>query len=204
MTQRVIIGIDEVGRGPLAGPITVAAVAATGNSKHEILNSKLKQELKNIKDSKKLSARQREEWFLKLKEMPHAIASVSPAVIDAIGIAPAIRRAVRSCLKKLSSRFPLDPSRFTLLLDGSLYAPENYKNQQTITKGDEKVPIIAVASVIAKVTRDRHMVRMHKKYPQYGFGVHKGYGTARHQQAIRTHGLCDIHRKTFCRKILKT
>ena len=88
------------------------------------------------------------------------------------------------------------------MLDGSLYAPEKYKNQQTIIKGDEKIPIISAASVVAKVYRDNMMKKMHEKYPQYGFDAHKGYGTVAHIAAIKKHGLSAIHRRSFCRNIV--
>lgn len=188
MVKRYIIGIDEVGRGPLAGPITVAAVV---KPKRFVW--------RNFKDSKKLSPEKRDEFFLKFKIMPHAVSSVSNALIDKFGISAATRLAVGRCLKKLK----IENCELKILLDGSLYAPKTYKNQETIIKGDEKVPIIAVASIVAKVKRDRAMVRLHKKFPQYGFAVHKGYGTKLHQEAIKTHGLCEIHRKTFCRKLDK-
>ncbi len=199
MAQKYIIGIDEVGRGPLAGPVTVAAViAATVIYRNQRL-------FFGIKDSKKLSPEKREEWFkrfktfkTRLKNFEFAHASVASQSIDRIGISAALRLAAKKCLQKLD----IKNLKQKIVLDGSLYAPDEYINQETIIKGDEKVPIIAAASIIAKVIRDRHMVRMHKKFPQYGFNAHKGYGTKMHQAAIRAHGLCAIHRKTFCRKFL--
>src|SRR3989344_6005997 len=190
MARRYIIGIDEVGRGPLAGPVTVAAVLKPARFVW-----------KNFKDSKKLSPQKRDEFFLKFKNMPHVVSFVSNVLIDRIGISAAIRLAVGRCLKKLSKNYGLRTINYKLLLDGSLHAPKTYQNQQTIIKGDEKVPIIAVASILAKVKRDRLMSRLHNKFPQYGFAIHKGYGTKLHQEAIKTHGLCPIHRKSFCRKI---
>ncbi len=189
--KHFVVGIDEVGRGPLAGPITVAAMIKPRRFVW-----------KNFKDSKKLSPKKREEFFLKFKTIPHAVASVSNTLIDRLGIAAAARMAVGRCLKKIATNYELSTINFRVLLDGSLYAPRSYKNQQTIIKGDETIPVIAAASIIAKVHRDRLMRRMHKKYPEYGFAVHKGYGTRAHQAAIRTHGLCDLHRKSFCRKLL--
>ena len=134
--------------------------------------------------------------------MPFAVSSVSNVLIDMFGISAATRLAVGRCLKKLAMDYGLRTMDSKILLDGSLYAPKTYENQETIIKGDEKIPIIAVASIIAKVKRDRAMVRLHKKFPQYGFAVHKGYGTKFHQKAIKTHGLCSIHRRSFCRKFL--
>lgn len=184
-----IIGVDEVGRGPLAGPVTVCAVL---EPKRFVW--------KNFKDSKKLTPKKREDFFLKFKNFQHTVVSVGPAVIDKIGMSAAARLAVGRCLRKLAvSR---KPYAIRILLDGSLFAPKTYQNQQTIIKGDEKIPVIAVASIIAKVKRDQHMIRMHKIFPKYGFAIHKGYGTKLHQEAIKTHGLCEIHRKSFCKKFL--
>jgi len=185
---KYIVGIDEVGRGPLAGPVTVAALAAPVGLK-----------FKNIKDSKKLSAKKREEWLSLFKNDPkilYTISSVSHSVIDKKGISYALRVAVKRCIWK----FKIKNSKLKILLDGSLYAPPEYK-QRTIIKGDEKIPIIAAASIIAKVTRDRKMVRLAKKYSKYGFEIHKGYGTKFHLRMIRRHGLSQIHRKSFCTRL---
>lgn len=191
--RKWIIGVDEVGRGPLAGPITVAAVAAPMNLESRIWN------LANIRDSKKLTALQREVWNRTIRgHFSYAVSSVHPLTIDKRGISYAAKLAVKRCLKKLSAKFHIPNSRFLVLLDGGLYAPSEYKNQQTIIKGDEKVPIIAAASIVAKVHRDRYMIRLHKKYPSYGFDKHKGYGTVMHQEAIIKNGLSEVHRKSFC------
>jgi len=195
-----LIGIDEVGRGPLAGPITVAAVAAiVKNYELGIVNYGLK----DIKDSKKLSPSKREQWNNIIKQnLPFAIASVSHSVIDRKGIRHACSLAVKNVLKKLLYRNPIiHNSKFIILLDGNLAAPLEYKNQQTIIKGDEKVPVIAAASIIAKVHRDRYMTRLYKKYPLYGFEKHKGYGTKMHTEAILKNGLSEIHRKSFCKNL---
>ena len=192
--NKFVIGIDEVGRGPLAGPLTVCAVVKPQRFIW-----------KNFKDSKKLSPQKREEFFLKFKKLPYAVSSVSNVLIDKIGMSAAARLAVGRCLTKIKNqklKIKNTDQKLKILLDGSLYAPKTYQNQETIIKGDEKIPIIAVASIIAKVKRDRHMKRMHKIFPEYGFAVHKGYGTKAHQEAIKTNGLCAIHRKSFCRKIL--
>lgn len=192
MSKYFSVGIDEVGRGPLAGPITVGAIAARGSLKF----------LRGIKDSKKLSAGQREEWTTRIrnyesgsKNFKIAIASVGPQIIDQAGIMRAARLAVGRCIRKLG--FTIYDSRFKIMLDGSLYAPRTYQNQETIIKGDEKIPLIAAASIIAKVHRDKIMICLHKKFPQYGFDTHKGYGTKAHKAAIKKHGLSPIHRKSF-------
>ena len=199
MTRNFVIGIDEVGRGPLAGPITVAAVAAMGSTKF----------LKNIKDSKKLSRVKREEWNEKIRgKCMYAISSVGPVVIDRIGISRAAKIAVARCLNKLTTRYTLNPARsaggayrFGVVLDGGLYAPKTYAHQETIIKGDERHPLIAAASIVAKVHRDASMRRLHKEFPLYGFDHHKGYGTAMHRRLLKMHGPCSIHRRSFCANI---
>ena len=207
MKKRWIIGIDEVGRGPLAGPITVAAVAAT-----EIFNFQFSisnefpmnqfQNLQNIRDSKKLTALQREKWNKLIKQnFIYSVHSISSRIVDKRGISHAARLAVIHCLKKILPKLEIENWKLVILLDSGLYAPSEYKNQQTIIKGDEKVPLIAAASIIAKVHRDKYMTRLHKKYPMYGFDKHKGYGTVMHREAILKHGLSKVHRKSFCRKI---
>lgn len=204
MVHQYIIGIDEVGRGPLAGPITVGAVAAKAHKTNGSLHPKLKIILKNIKDSKKLSPKQREEWRKKIKSEPRfytAVASVGPSMIDRLGISRAATIAVGRCLKKLSRNSFITMYRSKILLDGSLYAPRAYYDQKTIIKGDEKIPIIAAASIMAKVYRDKRMLRYHRQFPEYRFDLHKGYGTSLHCERIRQHGISDIHRETFCKNI---
>src|SRR3989344_5736113 len=187
---KYIVGVDEAGRGPLAGPVTVGAVAMPSG----------KTAFRGIKDSKKLSQKRREEWFKLFKKNPrlkYSVSSVSHSVIDKKGISHALRLAVKRCINKLEIR----NSDLKILLDGSLYAPSEYK-QKTIIKGDEKIQIIAAASIIAKVTRDRRMVRLAQKYPQYDFHIHKGYGTELHCKLVKKHGLCDIHRRSYCSRLI--
>lgn len=212
-----IVGIDEAGRGPLAGPVAVGAVAmAISNDEFLIYKkiptpnfknlktialgrrtSKRADPLEDIKDSKKLTAKQREEWKKIIKEnFEGHYVLISHKTIDKIGISKAIFKGVEKVLEKFSRKPDL------VLMDGSLKAPENY-NQKTIIKGDEKVPIISAASIIAKTVRDRKMASLHEKYPQYLFGVHKGYGTKDHREKIENLGLCEIHRKSFCKNIIK-
>lgn len=200
MNRKFVIGIDEAGRGPLAGPVTVAAIAI----KDPISGIKYRVFFKNIRDSKKLTPSGREEWFKKLISNPRILiahSSVGHKTIDKIGIAKAVSRAVKNCLCILNTKYLILHTRHKILLDGSLYAPSTYKEQQTIIKGDEKIPIIAAASIVAKVVRDRKMVNFSKNYPVYDFHIHKGYGTLRHRLAIKKYGLCDIHRRSFCRNI---
>lgn len=196
-----IIGIDEAGRGPLAGPVVIAGVRI----KSKLKNQKSKF-FEGIKDSKKLSARQREEWYARITGHPDvqwATAAVWPRTIDRINILQATLRGARRVFKKLNGQSSLLPSRdgrqkmvVRVLLDGGLVLPAGIP-QQTIIKGDEKIPVIAAASVIAKVTRDRLMLRLHKEYPHYRFDLHKGYGTAFHREMIRVHGRSPLHRASF-------
>lgn len=193
MTAKYIIGIDEVGRGPLAGPVAIGAILATPQA---LLAFTL------IKESKQLSEKKRELWNAKIlaacgTELKSAVAYVSAAEIDAIGIAPAIRKAIEEGLRELAA----DPRECRVLLDGGLRAPEVYMDQETIIGGDAKETIIAMASVVAKVSRDQLMVELSADYPEYDFAKHKGYGTKAHMEAIRSHGLSAEHRRSFCKNI---
>lgn len=188
-----IIGIDEAGRGPLAGPVCVGAVGTNLKNKDEKIKN-----LEGIKDSKKLSAKKREEWFKILqenKDFECCNIFVSNEMIDKFGIRKAVIFGVEKVLEKFSQKPDL------VLMDGSLFAPKKY-NQETIIKGDEKIPLISAGSIVAKVSRDRVMMNMHKKYPEYCFNEHKGYGTKKHFEKIIEHGFCEIHRKTFCGNII--
>ena len=201
MKKAWIVGIDEAGRGPLAGPVTLAYVACPTRI--------FRRNFKGIKDSKKLTLNKKEEWFSHLKnhsQLLFGAASVGPAIIDRRGISRAIKIAIRRCLKKLNyqlyaTNYKPQTINYKLLLDGSLYAPPGYP-QKTIIRGDEKIPIIAAASIIAKVTRDRKMIRLAKQYPKYAFPIHKGYGTKLHQKLIKKHGLSALHRKSFCTRMV--
>jgi len=191
------VGIDEVGRGPVAGPVAVASFCMT---KPLVLKKYIEKGIA-LRDSKKLSKQAREEWYTQIRQWQKvgacdfSVVMISAKQIDKIGIAPAIRTALAQSLENLA----LGP-RVQVLLDGGLRAPAQYKNQKTIVKGDEKEWVIALASIVAKVTRDTYMTRMAKKYPQYGFDTHVGYGTKRHYDAIESHGLCELHRRSFLRK----
>jgi ribonuclease HII len=239
---KYIIGIDEAGRGPLAGPVTVAAVATTVNPKSvfakqipggSIRNPKFKLKRQGVylskhpvplRDSKKLSPKQREAWFQWIKKhsnillnvgMFYAVASVSPRIIDKINISNAANLAASRALQKLLNTLTivkvLSKNTVEIFLDGGLFINSKFKNQnaklqskikklqniKTITKGDEKIPAIMLASIVAKVSRDRQMFRLHKKYPKYGFDKHKGYATKKHIKAIKKHGRSPMHRKSF-------
>ena len=188
------IGIDEVGRGPLAGPVAVGALFAT----HEVIRK-----FKEIKESKQLTPRQRDEWYAQICDakgecLGFTVSFVSAHEIDRRGIAPAIRKALARAIRKLK----VQPEDCHVLLDGGLRAPEEYRSQRTIIRGDATHTVIAMASVVAKVLRDRKMVRLDKKYPRYGLAVHKGYGTKTHVRAIKTLGPSAEHRRTFLRRII--
>lgn len=193
--MKAIIGIDEVGRGPIAGPVAVCAYMAKKQIKMPL--QKNGEKLK-LRDSKKLSRERREEWFAHMEEWKAEgvcdfhVCMVSAREIDKNGIAPAIRKAVAVCLEKINA----DPKTL-ILLDGGLKAPAQFKSQETIIKGDESEPVISLASIAAKVTRDRYMFKQAKKYPKYGFENHVGYGTKEHYKAIKKHGLTPLHRKSF-------
>lgn len=183
------VGVDEVGRGPLAGPVAVGAVAATPAGLRR---------LKGIKESKQLSKAARERWVRIIAEMDPAelrvaVSFVSAGMIDKIGIAASLRIALARSMRKLG----IPPLRAEVLLDGGLRAPKEYKRQKTIIRGDEKVAAIAAASVVAKVRRDRRMARLDRIFPGYGFALHAGYGTKKHIAAIRKYGPTPLHRRSF-------
>ena len=176
-----VAGVDEAGRGPLAGPVDAAAVIFPADVKIEKLT-----------DSKKLTATQRDEFFEIIHEKALAVGhcSVTAEVIDKINILQAAKLAMIKAVEKLRRK----PE--WLLIDGNQkIAWEGF--QKTIVKGDSLSLSIAAASVIAKVTRDRAMEEYARRYPEYGFDKHKGYGVAEHLAAIKRHGPCPIHRKTF-------
>lgn len=187
---KIVVGVDEVGRGPLAGPVTAGAVAVG-----RVLNKRLR--LAGLRDSKKLTHARREEFFVVFAKDPGivwAVSSVYPKVIDRINIYEAVRvaskRAVLSLEKKIGDRAHM------VLLDGNATLKLD-REQEAIVKGDEKIASCAIASIVAKVTRDRMMMRYHEKYPQYRFDLHKGYGTKLHFAMVKKYGFSPIHRRSF-------
>lgn len=197
--MKYVIGIDEVGRGPIAGPLVVCACAL--KSGVDVLPLFPKGELR---DSKKLSERVRFAIVEKLQPLVESsdvifgIGEISADQIDGLGLSLAIKDALALALKKVHEQgLPQDTFIF---LDGSLYADEKYQ-QETIIKGDEKIPEIALASIIAKVYRDTFMKKVADAYPDYGFESHVGYGTKAHYEAIKKFGLTPLHRKTFLTKM---
>lgn len=182
---RYICGIDEVGRGPLAGPVVAAAV---------ILPKDM--DIYYLDDSKKLSSKKREELYDEIMEKAVAvgIGSSDEKCIDAINIRQANYLAMREAIGKLGVKPDI------LLVDAE-HIPDVDIMQESIIKGDAKSVSIAAASIIAKVTRDRYMEEIDALYPEYGFAVHKGYGTKKHRDAIKAYGPCEIHRRSFLKKI---
>jgi ribonuclease HII len=194
--KNFLIGIDEAGRGPLAGPVAVGAVVVpTGFDWSQVAGAK---------DSKQMTPKSRDALYKKMcvlrKEgkLDFAVAFSSAAVIDRRGIVPAVQSALDRALSKIPKASPLG---CRVLLDGGLHAPKEFTDQKTIIRGDQSEPAISLASIAAKVMRDRLMVRMARKFPAYGFEIHKGYGTLAHRGAIRKEGLCEFHRTTFCTKL---
>lgn len=181
-----VCGIDEAGRGPLAGPVYAAAV---------ILPDGL--EIPGLNDSKKLTEKKRETLFDEIcqKAVAYGIGCASEQEIDEINILQATYLAMRRAVEQLS--VPADYA----LVDGNRMPPLAIPGE-TVVKGDAKSASIAAASILAKVSRDRVMLLMDPVYPQYQFAKHKGYGTKVHREALLTYGPCPIHRKTFLTKIL--
>lgn len=191
-----LIGIDEVGRGPLAGPVTLGFVV--------VHKDNVKYLPEGITDSKKLSEKKREllnQEFIKLKKeakLDMYTKSVGATTIDRIGISPSIKK----CLKSGLDSSDVDPKKTMVYLDGGLYAPDEWINQETIIRGDFNNVLIGAASIFAKVYRDRYMIKMGKEFPEYGFEGHKGYGTKVHREAIGDKGPCEHHRLSFCGNVL--
>ena len=184
------IYIDEAGRGPLAGPVYVGAVYLLRQTK-----------LSDYKDSKKCSPKQREQLFAKLQATPqvaHAWGSASAAYIDTHGIIKAINHAITQAIKKLQKTISL-PQRCRLVIDGNhdFWLRKQGYEVETIIKGDDLVPAISAASIVAKVSRDHYMDQQSQKHPQYQFHKHKGYGTKLHYEMIKKYGMSKLHRKTF-------
>ncbi len=186
-----VVGIDEAGRGPLAGPVVAGAVVLL-NKKSQNLNL-------GVKDSKKLTSKQREEiynYFKKNITVQWGIGIVSEKVIDKINILEATKLAMIKSVKNLEKKLGKSKEKLVLIIDGNMKLNSEFE-QKSIIKADQKVFSCALASIFAKVTRDKIMQKYHKKYPKYGFDKHKGYGTAYHFEMIKKHGACDVHRKSF-------
>ncbi|MNR82059.1 Ribonuclease HII [compost metagenome] len=188
-----VCGLDEVGRGPLAGPVVAAAVVLPRRGDADFETAQ--QRLKGLTDSKLLSERQRERFYEIIPEVARAwaIAELSPAEIDRLNILRASQEAMRLALAKVRRKLTPD----VLLIDGHLVLPGIRKPQEALVKGDSRSISIAAASVLAKVYRDRKMARLHVDFPDYGFDRHKGYPTREHLEALERHGLTPHHRMSF-------
>jgi len=180
----LICGVDEAGRGPLAGPVCAAAV---------ILPTDL--DIPGLNDSKKLTEKKREELYdiITAQAIAYGIAMVSEEEIDEINILQATFLAMRRAVEALSVKPDF------VLIDGNREPDLGDLPLKTIVKGDSRSANIAAASILAKVTRDRYMTELDAVYPQYGFAIHKGYGTKKHYAALEEFGPCPPHRKTFLR-----
>ena len=186
MAYQTIAGIDEVGRGPLAGPVVACALIA-------------KKEFP-LRDSKRLSVQKREQIYNLLQqeqEVEWGIGRVSEVIIDEINIFEATKLAMRRALYNLKRKLKKqDRAPDFLIIDGNF--PIHVRTpQKSVIKADETIFVCTAASIIAKVTRDRIMQRYHTLYPEYGFDKHKGYGTKYHREMLQKYGACDIHRKSF-------
>jgi len=205
--------VDEVGRGPLAGPVGVGVALVPPQFDWG--------KIPGVTDSKKLSEKKREAIYevasalMGEGELFFAVALVSAKEIDTSGIVPSIKKAMHTALTDVEHQYKTFPrsdlgkvvleemGEAQVLLDGGLVAPERFLFQETIIKGDAKEAVIGLASIVAKVTRDRHMEQLAEKEPflPYGFAVHKGYGTKAHRRAIFEHGLSPEHRVSYCKNI---
>ena len=205
---RYHIGIDEAGRGPLAGPVAVGAALVPATFNWDLLPG--------VGDSKKVTAKRRLVIFAEAKRLQgvglleYVVVMKSAKEIDTLGIVPCIKNALAESLQcieqtTLATSTVSDDFKKQVIvkLDGGLKAPTAYNHQETIIKGDAKELVIGLASIMAKVTRDLYMERQAKKaaYTQYSFATHKGYGTKAHRELIKQHGLSKEHRQSFCRNI---
>ena len=188
---KFVVGLDEAGRGPLAGPVVAGAVVFL-NSKSKILGV-------GVNDSKKITSKKREkvyDYFKKNQNIAWGIGIISEKVIDRINILEATRLAMLKAVENLEKKLRKSPVQVFLVVDGNIKLNINLP-QKSIIKADQKVFSCALASIFAKVTRDKIMQRYHKKYSKYGFDIHKGYGTSYHFKMLKKHGSCKIHRKSF-------
>ncbi|MEX0933745.1 MAG: ribonuclease HII [Candidatus Paceibacterota bacterium] len=199
---KYIIGADEAGRGPLAGPVAVACVKMVASLYDE---EALFSRFAYLNDSKKVTPKRREVLYEEIKKaqkekiLSVALFFTSNKEIDKRGIMKATHAALHRGLFKCTN----NPEDAHVLLDGTLTAPDVFVRQKTIIHGDEKEPLIMLASIVAKVSRDRAMFALAQEYPHYGFEKHKGYGTKEHTRALYRYGPCPAHRISFLSRILK-
>ncbi|MFT7507070.1 MAG: ribonuclease HII [Acidimicrobiales bacterium] len=205
MNSKYTIGIDEAGRGPLAGPVSVGVAMVPFDFDWE--------QIPGVNDSKKLTEKKREVIFeiaTQLKsegKLTYAVEMVSAIEIDEIRIVASVTKAMYSAINSVVSdpvNCGIEYDAYTVKLDGGLKAPKEFTHQETIIKGDSKEKVIGLASIMAKVTRDRYMVRIsaQPKFAPYMFATHKGYGTKAHRESIAQNGLSSEHRKSYCKNII--
>jgi len=196
MASKYIIGIDEVGRGPLLGPVAVGILIIEREKYQKLIADGV---FTPGKDSKKLTPKKRIEYFAKINELKdggilsYGVFFEPNTIIDKFGIVSAIKMAVRKGLENLKC----DPAETEVLLDGWLKAPAEYLNQKSIVRGDESELVIALASIVAKVTRDAKMEKLAEAIPHYDLKSNKGYGTAKHIADLKQYGPHELHRKSF-------
>lgn len=197
--KKWLIGIDEAGRGPLAGPVAVGVVSVPFDFDWSLIPG--------VGDSKQIAPDLREEIYgrayilRKSGLIAWRVSMVSATVIDRKGISHAVKLGINRGLKSLNG----NPKQCEVRLDGLLKAPEEYYFQKTIVRGDASEPVIGLASILAKVTRDQYMSRLgqREEFAPYNFPTHKGYGTKKHREIIAKIGLCAIHRRSFCGNLLR-
>ncbi|MEZ4103263.1 MAG: ribonuclease HII [Candidatus Paceibacterota bacterium] len=199
MKYDYVVGIDEVGRGPVAGPVYVCALMIEAQKLEEFINSTGLP----LRDSKKLTEKMRKKWFDKIQEyaklgfLKYVVSSASSSEIDSKGIAVCIKASAQASVLKLN----LDKEKTKVFLDGGLSVSSDFI-QETVIKGDENIPVISLASIVAKVLRDEKMEDYAKKYPEYLFEKNKGYGTKAHLDAVKKFGLTELHRKSFLKNYI--
>lgn len=185
-----VVGVDEAGRGSLAGPVSVGVVCVRVSDIYNV------SEMMNMMcDSKAVTEKKRERLFgvIESSEVTYGYGTTNVATIERIGIVRAIEQAVQKALQKV----PCEPNQTLLLLDGGLKAPKKFRHQHARFHGDALEPIIGAASIVAKVLRDRSMRRLARTLPQYGFERHKGYGTKEHYRMIGIHNVSTAHRVSW-------
>ncbi len=194
MKRQWLLGIDEAGRGPLAGPVAVGVVKVPVDFDWNLIPG--------VGDSKQVTPKKRGAIFRQAQALQdefvlsYVVVNIDAETIDSIGISQVIHRAIKTALQELS----VDMQTSHLLLDGSLKAPKEY-SQETIIRGDASEKVIGLASIMAKETRDIFMIEQSHLYPQYQFEQHKGYGTKLHRELIALHGFSPLHRRSFCKNI---